>query len=50
MVSAAFELLGRLFHMTEPEYDMLCLKISLFGFGGMKLFEMLDLKAGKFSL
>ena len=36
--------------MIEPEYDMLCLKISLFGFGGMKLFEMLDLKAGTFSL
>ena len=50
MVSASFKLLGRLFRMTEPEYDMLCLKISLFGFGGMKLFEMLDLKAGTFSL
>ena len=24
--------------MIEPEYDILCLKISLFGFGGMKLF------------
>ena len=36
--------------MIEPEYDMLCLKISLFGFGEMKLFEMLDLKAGTFSL
>ena len=36
--------------MTEPEYDMLCLKISLFGFDGMKFFEMLDLKAGTFSL
>ena len=28
--------------MSEPEYDMLCLKISLFCFGGMKLFEVLD--------
>ena len=36
--------------MIEPEYDMVCLKISLFSFDGMKLFEMLDLKAGTFSL
>ena len=50
MVSAAFKLVGRLFQMREPEYDMLCLKISIFGFGGMKLFELLDLKTGTFSL
>ena len=26
MVSAASKLLGRLFHMIEPEYEVLCLK------------------------
>ena len=26
---------GRLFHMRGPEYDILHLKISLFGLGGM---------------
>ena len=40
---------GRLFHTIGPEYIKLCLNISFFGLGGMKLEEIADLKSGIFS-
>ena len=44
-----FNVAGRLFHTIGPEYIKLCLDISFFGLGGMKLEEIVDLKSGIFS-
>ena len=44
-----FNVAGKLFHTIGPEYIKLCLKISFFGLGGVKLEEIKDLKSGIFS-
>ena len=36
---------GRLFQIRGPEYDILRLKISLFGLGGISLIEVDNLRA-----
>ncbi len=43
-----FSSVGKLFHIRGPEYVRLCLKISLRGLGTEKLFDVIDLKWGKF--
>ena len=44
-----FNVAGKLFHTIGPEYIKLCLNLSFFGLGGIKLEEIVDLKSGIFS-
>ena len=41
---------GKLFQIMGPEYDMLCLKISLYGLGVINECPDDDLSEGMFSL